>query len=164
MLQQLCELVYNASFELRKNNKQADGLAFWKPIKAILEKYDNVHDKTAKWKEPDIVDGREFYGDMDVEYIMSLEEFDNLGELIELVHFQKQLVRIPKGQICLRKIVQLALNKGQYDGTIYTEPSCFRKICCCEKNSNFGFDVTIYLDENSFIENSYIEKIIETLK
>lgn len=164
MLQQLCELVYNASFELRKNNKEADGLAFWKPIKSILQNYDNSHDEKITWNEPKTIDGVKYYGDFDIDYIMSLNEYDSNNDINEIIHFQKQLVRIPNDKVCLRKIIQIALNKGQYDGTLYKEVPCFKKIFCCIKETkNYGFNVSIYIDEIKFIENNIIEKIIDDI-
>ena len=104
-------LVQYKSCELRKKNKNADGKKFWQPIKKILEENDNI--KSLKWKN---------INKKDQERIMLLPEYyiDGYGNqhIIELNHFIIQTVRIPlQEKVSLKKIIQIALNIGQYIGS-----------------------------------------------
>ena len=99
--------VRTAAKELRTNNKKADGLAFWKPIKESLEPFDSI---TGEWN-PIL-----FKHKYEVFYkkIMKLHEKDSNGNMIEPHHFIIQCVRIPRTEILnLRKLIQIALNIGQ---------------------------------------------------
>ena len=102
-----------SSYELRKNVKNADGLHFWQNVKSLLANHD---DKIVEWLTMD---------DNDPQYkeIMSLPEYTINGygkkSTIELNHFNIQIVRIPKtDEASIRKIMQIAQNLGQYEGTI----------------------------------------------
>lgn len=107
----LFHMIVLSSKQLRVENKTADGLAFWKPIKKILQK----HDKTTfgNWKHM----SKRNYHD-----IMSLPEksIDGYGKemMNESNHFLIQTVRLPNESehITLRKLIQVALNIGQYIG------------------------------------------------
>ena len=87
ILQGLFDLVRKKSMVLRHNNSKADGLAFWKPIKETLGRYDIVASKF-KEIEPRLTAA-----------IMELPEkiINGYGEekMIELHHFMIQAVRIP---------------------------------------------------------------------
>ena len=48
-LNNLFKLVEKKSHDLRKQNPNADGLKFWKPIKNELSKYDEL--KANQWKK-----------------------------------------------------------------------------------------------------------------
>lgn len=91
----------------RLNNKNFNGLKFWRSVKPILSKskYEAV-----KWKN---IPERHYNN------IMKYSEYyiDGYGKtyLIENHHFLIQTVRIPKTESpSLRKIIQIALNIGQY--------------------------------------------------
>ena len=93
----------------RRDNKNYDGLRFWKSIKVILS---NSNYKAKKWKNIP----QKYYKN-----IMTLPEYyiDGNGNtsLIEENHFLIQTVRIPNTEKpTLRKIMQIALNIGQYIG------------------------------------------------
>ena len=93
----------------RSKNKNYDGLRFWKSIKGILS---NSNYKAEKWKNIP----QKYYKN-----IMTLPEYyiDGNGNtsLIEENHFLIQTVRIPNTEKpSLRKIMQIALNIGQYTG------------------------------------------------
>ena len=108
----LFDLVREKSRMLRQRNPKADGLAFWQPIKSVLSKYTYI--RASKFK------------DMDSEKrtaIMELPEktINGFGKesTIEVHHFMIQAVRIPiKEEPTLQKILQIALNLGQYEGTM----------------------------------------------
>lgn len=107
----LFDLVYNESVKLRKKDNKADGLKFWKPIKNELSKFDNI--TTTKWKTINAQDKK----------FLNIPEYyiDGNGnkKTIELHHFLIQTIRIPLTEKpSLRKIIQLALNIGQYEGII----------------------------------------------
>ena len=111
ILQGLFDLVRKKSMVLRHNNSKADGLAFWKPIKETLGRYNIVASKF-KEIEPRLTAA-----------IMELPEkiINGYGEekMIELHHFMIQAVRIPiKEKPTLQKILQIALNLGQYEGLV----------------------------------------------
>lgn len=112
ILQGLFDLVRNKSRLLREKNSKADGLAFWKPIKETLSKYSDIVASGFKELEPHLTSS-----------IMALPEkiINGYGEekLIELHHFMIQAVRIPiKEKPTLQKILQIALNLGQYEGSV----------------------------------------------
>lgn len=120
ILQGLFDLVRKKSMMLRLNNPKADGLSFWKPIKETLGRYDIVASKF-KEIEPRLTAA-----------IMELPEkiINGYGEekMIELHHFMIQAVRIPiKEKPTLQKILQIALNLGQYEGLV-SEPDKSRSV------------------------------------
>jgi hypothetical protein len=111
ILQGLFDLVKKKSMMLRLNNPKADGLSFWKPIKETLGRYDIVA-SGFKVLDPRLTSS-----------IMSLPEkiINGYGQekMIELHHFMIQAVRIPiKEKPTLQKILQIALNLGQYEGLV----------------------------------------------
>lgn len=79
------------------------------PIKAILDKVDIIFE----WKKLD---------EKKVKEIMDLPEYYKNGnkeeKIIEKNHFIIQSVRIStKEEASLKKLIQIALNIGQYEGT-----------------------------------------------
>ena len=105
----LFEIVEEKSDKLRKTNPQADGQQFWQPIKEKLSKFDI---EATGWKN------------IKKEYQKTLlrAEFyiDGYGNknIIEINHFIIQTIRIPLNEKpTLRKIIQIALNIGQYTGS-----------------------------------------------
>ena len=109
-LQGLFDKVRTKAMMLRKDDPEADGLA-WKPIKETLARYDIVASKFKKI-EPRLTAA-----------IMELPEkiINGYGQekMIELHHFMIQAVRIPiKEKPTLQKILQIALNLGQYEGLV----------------------------------------------
>jgi hypothetical protein len=104
-LARLFNLVKNAAIERRKSDPEKfNGQAFWQFIKNTLEKLDNYRAK--EWKKLPTKCAEE---------IMKLPEFDANGKMIEENHFLLQQARIPKNEPpTIRKIVQIALNIGQY--------------------------------------------------
>jgi hypothetical protein len=115
MLENL-EIIFNSvldkAYKLRKANPtKFDGQGFWQPIKKILEQLDEYSAK--KWKKLPKKISRS---------IMLLPEFTINGyeekSIIENNHFIIQQVRIPlKEAPTIRKIIQIALNIGQYRGS-----------------------------------------------
>jgi hypothetical protein len=111
------EIIFNKvlekSYKLRKANpNNFDGLGFWQPIKKILEPYDNYNAK--KWKK---------ISKTKTKKIMLLPEYTINGYDDKIIneknHFIIQQVRIPlNDKPIIRKIIQLALNIGQYKGTV----------------------------------------------
>ena len=115
------EILFNAivkKFEyLRKHNKNVDGLSLWQPLKQILSSLD--HYSAEKFKHISFVL---------TDKIMNLPEYTKNGygidTIIESNHFIIQQIRIPmKDKPTIKKILQLALNIGQWkgypDNTIY---------------------------------------------
>lgn len=109
-LNKLFTLVEKKSHELRKKNPKADGLKFWKPIKNELSKYDNL--KASQWKKLK----KKYHN------VLLIPEYTINGNgeqtIIEVNHFLIQTIRIPLNEEpSIRKIIQLALNIGQYTGS-----------------------------------------------
>ena len=101
-------LIENKSHNLRKKNPKADGQKFWQPIKNILSE---INIEASSWKK--IKKNNK---------IMLLPEYVINGygnqEIIEINHFLIQTVRIPLTEKpTIRKIIQIALNIGQYTGS-----------------------------------------------
>jgi cell fate (sporulation/competence/biofilm development) regulator YmcA (YheA/YmcA/DUF963 family) len=82
-----------------------DGQKFWQPIKKEL----NEHDITFnKWKELS-----EFHKNL-----INIEEYDKYNKMIEIKHFIRQHANIPiNDRPNLTKIIQIALNSGQFLGS-----------------------------------------------
>jgi hypothetical protein len=109
------EIIFNCvldkAYKLRKANPtNFDGQGFWQPIKKLLEPLDEYSAK--KWKKlPKKLTKK----------IMLLSEYTINGydqkSIIENNHFIIQQVRIPLTEKpTIRKIIQIALNIGQYRG------------------------------------------------
>ncbi len=101
-------LIENKSHDLRKKNPKADGQKFWQPIKNILSE---INIEASSWKK--IKKNNK---------IMLLPEYVINGygnqEIIEINHFLIQTVRIPLTEKpTIRKIIQIALNIGQFTGS-----------------------------------------------
>ena len=121
VLEQLFNNVFNKSYILRKqytiqkrrNNSipKFDGAGFWQPIKGVFANNEN---KASSWlhtlqKEKE-------------EQIMSMEEKNANGTMNEKNHFLIQQVRIPLNEKpSIGKILQIALNMGQYKGIVEGE-------------------------------------------
>jgi hypothetical protein len=110
------EIIFNhvldKAYKLRKANPtKFDGLGFWQPIKKLLEPLDEYSAK--KWKKiPKKL----------AKSIMLFPEYTINGydqkSIIEINHFIIQQVRIPLTEKpTIRKIIQIALNIGQYRGS-----------------------------------------------
>lgn len=101
--------VLKASKRCKEEIQEFDGLAFWTPIKKILQENELVLD--TNWA-PKI--------DNEVkEKISAIDDYDSEKTFIECNHFLKQQVRIPnvEEKISLRKLIQIALNIGQFLGS-----------------------------------------------
>jgi len=109
------EILFNSvlekSYKLRKKNPNAfDGQGFWQPIKKLLEPLDSYNAK--KWRKISKTKTRK---------IMLLPEYNINGYETKLIdeknHFIIQQVRIPLNEKpTIKKIIQIALNIGQYKG------------------------------------------------
>lgn len=105
-IEELFIFILKKSTEARLNNSNFDGIRFWKGIKKPLKMYDSF--KMA-WNESAFDDDK-----------LLINEHDDEGKLIELYHFMRQQARIPiedEDGCTLRKIMQLALNIGQFIGS-----------------------------------------------
>ena len=114
-MQENLEIIFNSvldkAYKLRKANPtKFDGLGFWQPIKKLLEPLDEYSAK--KWKKIPKKLTRS---------MLPLPEYTINGYeekiIIENNHFIIQQVRIPLTEKpTIRKIIQIALNIGQYRG------------------------------------------------
>ena len=108
-IESLFEQIRKILKQKRKNKLLFDGKKFWQPIKAILSTTDW---KASKWKKQSA---------QRYDSIMSIFEYHINGhgntEIIETNHFLIQTVRIPQNEKpSLKKVIQIALNIGQYQG------------------------------------------------
>lgn len=107
-VESLFEKIKKVSKQYRQNNKSFDGKKFWQPIKIILSE---TNWKATKWKKQ---------SSAKYSSIMNIPEFYINGfgktQIIEKNHFLIQTVRLPQGITSLKKICQIALNIGQYEG------------------------------------------------
>jgi hypothetical protein len=104
-LQTLFDLVQSAACDRRSATPGFDGRGFWQPIKDLLPA-----ETTAPhgWRPLDR---------NRITSWMALPEKRADGSTIEINHFLIQQVRIPTTEEpSIRKIIQLALNIGQYSG------------------------------------------------
>ena len=104
---ELFNLVLSSVCQKKRKNKNFDGKAYWQPIKQILEK---SNWEAEKWKKPI----KSIY-----QANMALPEYyiDGHGEkhINEYNHFLIKTVVIPSTEKpSLKKIIQVALNIGQY--------------------------------------------------
>lgn len=82
-----------------------DGQKFWQPIKTELN---NLDIKFNKWKELS-----DFHNNL-----INIEEYDKNNKIIEINHFIRQHANIPCNDTpSLTKIIQIALNSGQFLGS-----------------------------------------------
>jgi len=103
------ELIEIYFHNLRKSNPNADGQKLWQPIKNMLSK---INIRADQWK----------HIKKEYQNIMFTPEFyiDGYGNksIIEINHFVIQTVRIPlTEEPSIKKIIQIALNIGQYTGS-----------------------------------------------
>ena len=139
-LEILFDNVLEKSYKLRKKNPtNFDGQGFWQPIKKILEPLDTYN--ATKWKKISKTKTRK---------VMLLPEYTINGYETKLIdennHFIIQQVRIPINEKpTIKKIIQIALNIGQYKGT---------------NNNNFIYNIK-FNDITQFI---YKKDIIELSK
>lgn len=109
------EVMFNRVLSTAQKLKKMDsfkGQDFWQPIKQILEQYDQQPAAGGWRKIPSKVSAE----------ILSLTEYTINGRdektIIEQNHFIIQQYRIPmKEPATVKKIIQVALNIGQYKGT-----------------------------------------------
>ena len=138
--------VLHKSYQLRKENPNTfDGKTFWQPIKKRLETLDNH--SASKWKT---------LSKTKTKKIMLLPEYTINGyetkQINEKNHFMIQQVRIPlQDKPTIKKIIQIALNIGQYKGTNKTKNISKTKT----KNSNS----IKYNNINQFIYKNDIIKL-----
>jgi hypothetical protein len=111
-LELLFDIILDKSYQLRKRDPtHFDGKSFWQPIKTILEPLDNY--SASKWKT---------LSKTKTKKIMLLPEYTINGYETKIIdennHFIIQQVRIPlQDKPTIKKIMQIALNIGQYKGT-----------------------------------------------
>ena len=108
-IEKLFNIVKTAAERIHDNGK-ADGQQFWSGIKEILSRHD---EHVFKWKKTRTKKH-------DDTIMTTLPEFQTFGDgecrIIEENHFVIQTVRIPRVEnATIRKVVQIALNIGQYD-------------------------------------------------
>jgi len=110
-LELLFDSVLDKSYKLRKSNPlKFDGQGFWQPIKKML---DPLEYSAKKWKKISKTKTRKIM--LLPEYLINGYETKQINENN---HFIIQQVRIPLNEKpTIKKIIQIALNIGQYKGT-----------------------------------------------
>ena len=125
-LEIIFDLVKEKSYDKRKAHPTTfDGKGFWQPIKNLLEPLDNFH--ASKWRTLSKTKARQIM--LLHEYTMNVYEEKQINELH---HFIIQQVRIPLTEKpTIKKIIQVALNIGQYKGVnngVYIHDIKFSKL------------------------------------
>ena len=100
----LIQKFYNIGLETRINHK--DGLKTWRLHKNKLNTFELYK---YNWSPRD---------DTNINTILKkFPEYDENGEVIQLNHFIRKIVTIPRDDVCSeRKVAQLAYNYGQLNG------------------------------------------------
>jgi hypothetical protein len=121
----LC-MQYEDLYEVNKCDTLFNGKEFWQPIKELLKPldiYTTEHTWNAMFTDPKEL---EYSNPTYIQPIMRYTEFSinglNEKSLIPENHFIIQTVHIPTTQqATIRKIVQIALNIGQFEGHRYAD-------------------------------------------
>ena len=135
--------ILDKSYQLRKKNPlHFDGKGFWQPIKTMLEPLDKH--TASKWKN---------LSKSKTKKIMLLPEYTINGydtkTINENNHFIIQQVRIPlQDKPTIKKIMQIALNIGQYKGI----SKCINKTKNI-KNINYN-NINQFIFKNDIVELS----------
>ena len=111
------KIIHVSSTLRQKHNENFDGEAFWKSFKPLLKKI-NVPMQWNLKNHKKLVKSFESQAD-----IINKDKDDD-GNLIEHIHFIKQLLKIPykdDGICSFTRFMQLALNFGQLKGSTYDE-------------------------------------------
>ena len=151
-LEILFDMVLDKFYKLRKSNPlKFNGKGAWQPIKQLLEKYDKYN--ASKWKRIPKSKTKE---------IMHLPEYTINGygtqDIIENHHFIIQQVRIPlQEKPTIKKIIQIALNIGQYKG------SNKGKLLINYNNINDFIYKDDIVNLSKHLDNDIIEKITQYL-
>ena len=146
--------VLQKSYQLRKENpKTFDGKTFWQPIKKRLETLDNH--SASKWKT---------LSKSKTKKIMLLPEYTINGyetkQINEKNHFMIQQVRIPlQDKPTIKKIIQIALNIGQYKGTNKSKNISKTKTKTKNSNKTKNNNSIKYNNINQFIYKNDIIKL-----
>jgi len=124
----------------RRKKKTFEGQAFWQPIKKILS---NSPWEATKWKKTK----KTHY-----EKIMKYPEYYIDGyrnkNIIEVNHFLIQTVRIPNTESpSLKKIIQIGLNIGQYEG-MTSKNLKYREIKCYLYKNDYEINLESILSKN----------------
>jgi len=105
-------LMVQVAKNVRENDPKIDGRAFWEPMKNITTKYDK---ELVPWIAQSSNETRLSFFDKYKE--LESQERNADGTMNEKNHFLVQIYRIPRDDVAnLRKIMQIALNIGQYQG------------------------------------------------
>jgi hypothetical protein len=127
------EDMYNNVKEVSKLLRKVpnfDGQQFWQPIKKVLNKLDI---KFNNWTELS-----KFHKNL-----INIEEYDNFNKIIEINHFIRQHANIPiNDKPNLTKIIQIALNSGQFLGSAAEDD-----IKKYKYNENKLGNITTYIQE-----------------
>lgn len=108
-LEYIFNRVKNTVKKIRKKNPNLDGRKFWQYIKERLNK-ENIEFNS--WKKLNIYHKN----------LININEYDNNNNIIELNHFIRQHANIPlNDESNLTKIIQIALNSGQFLGLANTK-------------------------------------------
>ena len=110
-INELWDNIINSSNEIRSENKNLDGLKYWKHIKNIIKDINSVPNKNIEWNKDHIKIKTKFYNKF------NLSEKDKNNNLIENNHFLLQLINIPYKDDNIpsfKRLIQIALNIGPF--------------------------------------------------
>ena len=147
-IEELFNLVIQSTIKAKK--KKVHGQKYWQPIKKILET-SNYNFK--RWKS---INDKYYKNTMSIPE----KEIDGYGKetMIEVNHFLIQTIRIPKTEKpTLRKLIQLALNIGQYKEATKKNPKYY-------KIEQFVTKKVMKMKVEDVLEKKEITKLIRYLK
>lgn len=160
-LKQCFFIIYKYTKLFKKKYPQGDGLAFWRNIKPILEKYD---DNTSEWVN----------GDLHKKYFniaMNTQEECILGNGNKKInapnHFFIQIFRIPtKDPLNARKLCQIALNLGQLEISLNKDnfnKDLLKKLKNEFKNNDFS-NINNFIDDDNLLKIDISKKDLLKIK
>jgi hypothetical protein len=107
-VEQLFKYMRVNAYNLKISVEEIDNQAFWTKFGNILGPYDDHH---FTWKTSDNDEALDL-----IEYTVNGR---GIKTLVEVAHFQIQCTRILVTELpCLRNLLQIAINLGQYDATM----------------------------------------------
>ena len=138
-------MIKNAT-NVKSTVKNLDGLAYWKLIKPSLKEI-NITDHSIQWN-----DEFEKIYESAKKQLQNIPENDTHNQLIEINHFLLQQFNIPHkddGVPSFHRLIQIALNIGQFEGTIEDRNIYLNTIALYDKYSKKTKKRITYMDNDN---------------
>ena len=178
-INELWDNIINSSNEIRSENKNLDGLKYWKHIKNIIKDINSVPNKNIEWNKDHIKIKTKFYNKF------NLSEKDKNNNLIENNHFLLQLINIPYKDDNIpsfKRLIQIALNIGQLKSSLdsyskeiqdfikkhklfkidtYMNKKMYKNYIVCDVDILKVSDILISLNKNPPLVGGFREKYLK---